>query len=466
MTVRVAGRAWLAGGLLCAVALPACEPPGGGPGSIVIGGEGDPAATAGASPGASGGGVAGGGQAGDPLPDPTEPPLGPAPGASPRPGASFAPASPRPTVRPSPLPTVAPAPFQALPPAAAPTTDPQGQPLYPLPAGTTGLLTLSQPGFVPLTYEVGGSLPSGLSLSTAQPVVESGGLWTLSGQVSPPQAGVVVTLSRPGSGALALGLTNAQGAFSAQVRAEGRPEGIVVARTQDNAPRVALARVQLGPEGGTRSGLNLALQAPASAYRLAQEGKVPEDGIFPTLPFGLDFAGGMVVAAEGGDRPWRADLFSLPPGMLVTYRIGTFSLGRLERARNPEGTQWSEVGGSLESGFPPFLEPPLLEAVARPAPGARVAWPPVVGAAAYKLWLRADDGSNRLLWEAAVRQAAAPVPADAPAFEGPLVLEVEAIQATGANVMQLAGWAPRGLRLGDGLPGFSGRRSWAIKRFL
>lgn len=369
-----------------------------------------------------------------------------------------------PQATPTPGPTLAPVGSTALPPVGQVAAGPDGLPWLPWPSDLKGTVTLAQPGFVPLTFEAGESPPPGLSLSVAQAQGPGGLVWRLSGQVAPAQAGVLLTLSRPGLAPEVLGMTNAQGAFQVQTRSQPRPEAILVARTQDNLPLVALQRLQLPTEGGELTGLALKLGPAVASYRLAgglDFGPNP----LPEAPPGLSYTGGAILAYEGGSLPWVAELFSLPSGMLATYRIGDFALGRLERTRNPEGSLGADVAGSLETGFPPFLLPPNLDGVERPSPGGRVAWPPVEGAATYRLRLRTDDGSDRLLWEAAVRQANAPVPPDAPAFEGPLRLEVEALQAAGARVYDLAGWGPRALRLGEGIPSMSGRRSWAHKRF-
>lgn len=439
------------------------------PGNLSIPGA-ELAASAGASPGTQPGGSSGGsgGQADPTAPyvEPTLPPLGPAPGApvpSPKAEAPLTP-TPRPT-RPAPAPTPAPVEVVALPSLASLPSGPAAvEGSYPLPAGAKGTLTLSQPGYVPLTYEMPQPAPAALHLSPVNPGRQGGGLWRLSGQLQPASAGVLFTLVRQGQAPVALGRSDAQGRFSFNASSEGRAEAILVAQSSETLPSIALRRLSLGAEGGDQANLTMAMQKPVSAYRL-QAYLDQGPGPFPDPPVGLDLAGGVIVAAEKGPPAWRADLFSLAPGILATYRLGDFALGRLERARNPEGTEWSEVAASLESGFPPFLYPPLLTEVARPVPGGRVAWPPVEGAANYRVRLLRDDGSEALLWEAAVLRASAPVPADAPPFEGPLRLEIEALQASGATAFNLAQVGPRALRLGEGLPGASGRRSWSIKRF-
>lgn len=446
-------------GALCLLALGACEGPLSGPTSLVLPGtEGlaspNPVGKLPAPPDAS--------EEAD-APSPTEPPLGPAPTTDGPPPKATAPSQPTPTPqRASPAPTPAPQRVIALTPLAQVA---QGHaPLYPVPPGSRGTLTLSQPGHVPLTYELPQPAPAHLHLTPADQHPSKGGQWLLEGQISPPRAGVLLSLAREGQAPLALGRTDAQGHFSLQAFAEGRQEAILVATSPDNLPTLALKRLSLAPEGGEQRGLSLRMEQAVSGYRL-QAYLDFGPGPIPSPPVGMDLTGGLVVAAEAGPPAWRADLFSLPPGLLGGYRMGDFALGRLERARSPAGDEWSEVASSLETGFPPFMDPPLLTEVARPVPGGRVAWPPVSGAANYRLRLRSGDGSHRLLWEAAVRRASAPVPADAPAFEGPLELEVEALQAAGASSYDLASSGPKALRLGEGLPSPTGRRSWSIKLF-
>lgn len=324
----------------------------------------------------------------------------------------------------------------------------------PLPAGMSGLVTLFAPGRVPATVRLpAGGLPAlhPQAVAAEAPPV---GTATVTGAVSPAQAGVSVLYVSRGREGFVGTTTGADGTYTLAVPLDGSEPGVIVARDASSSPQLALARVT-AVSGASASAPPLTLSAAGASAAPA-----------PTPPAGLTLSQAALMAVEdAAGTPWAVPLVitnEAPISAPATYALGDAALTVVYAAEAADGLSGAEAAAPPAEAAA-FLAVPDLGALAAPlAAGQTLSWPAVAGATLYTARLTAI-GQGAPVWEGASDTPSLALPEGLDLPDATMVLQVDAWNAPDVSVYTVA--QVRALRVPSGVEGPRGQHSWARRVF-
>jgi hypothetical protein len=324
----------------------------------------------------------------------------------------------------------------------------------PLPAGLSGLVTLFAPGRVPATVRLpDGGVPA-LHPQATTAEAPPAGTATVTGTVSPAQAGVSVLYFSRGRTAFVGTTTAADGAYALAVPLDGSEAGVVVARDASSPPQLALARVS-AVAGATATAPAMTLSAAGTSVAAA-----------PVPPAGLTLTQAALMAVEDtAGTPWAVPLAitnEVPIAAPATYALGDAALSVIYAAEAADGLSGAEAAAPPAEAAA-FLAVPDLGGLAAPLDAEQtLSWPAVPGATLYTARLTAI-GQVAPVWEGASDTPSLALPAGLDLPDATMVLQVDAWNAPDVSVYTVA--QVRALRVPSGVGGPRGQHSWARRVF-